>query len=147
MMFLAYFMIGIGVSLIFCGAVFLLRDWLVERKFKNYLNTMKQEGALAIKEASREVSELTFRDKNGVLCTVKIVIDHAIGDSLAALKKDAEFSGSLNDLMTGHKIAESTMGQTEEFIFSSRAVQDMQALGMEPDEVVRQMLRAAGRIT
>lgn len=147
MMFLAYFLIGFGLALLLCVVVFLIRDWFYNRKFKSYVEKIKAEGHQAVKDASREISELIFRNKEGKLCTVKIVIDHDIGNTLSEHINDTKFSGNLHDLMSGHKIAESAIGQTEEFIFSSKAVQDMRALGMEPDDVVRQMLRAAGRIT
>jgi len=117
------------------------------RKFKRYLAQVTEEGHKKIMEASREVGELSFRDKSGGLCVVKIVVDHNLPDHLMDAFKAADASGNLQDIMSGHKVSEDAMGQVEEFIFSPRAVRDMRAAGIEPDEVVRQMLRAAGRIT
>lgn len=153
----AYLMIGLGAGVLFACGILALQKFIADRKFKRYIDQMTKEGQQALIEASRETSELTFRDKTGMLCKVRIVVDHALQDNLSPADKerlkgmvnkgDAAFAGGLQDLLGNHKISEDAMGQVEEFIFSVRAVEDMRAQGLEPDDMVRQMLMAAGRIT
>lgn len=133
---------GILTAVIAATFIFVRRH-LNQRKFHKYLIQITEEGRKKIEQASREISELTFRDASGKLCKVKIVVDHSLPEKLTQMAQE----GSLQDLMSNHKVSEDAMGQVEEFVFSPRAVHDMRQAGMEPDDVVREMLRAAGRIT
>lgn len=151
MEFIAYFCLGAGTAVIaayICFEIVRVIKWYrAERRFRSFIKQVADEGAKAVRNASREVSELTFRDSKGDIKTVKIVVDHALQQDHIP-DKEIDFSGnSLKDLMmTNHKITEDVLGQVEEFVFSPKCIQDMKAHGMEPDEVVREMLRAAGRI-
>lgn len=150
-------LLGLGIGCLLISGAYALHRYISDRKFRKYIRQLTEEGQRAIREASREVSELTYRDKYGALHVVKIVVDHSLQDNLSDEDKDkmkamvasgnAGFAGSLQELMGGHRISEDAIGRVEEFVFSTKAVEDMRAQGMEPDEMVRQMLRAAGRIT
>ena len=128
------------ITAVIAATFILVRRHLNQRKFHKYLVQITEEGR---KKIEQEISELTFRDASGKLCKVKIVVDHSLPEKLTQMAQE----GSLQDLMSNHKVSEDAMGQVEEFVFSPRAVHDMRQAGMEPDDVVREMLRAAGRIT
>lgn len=145
-------MLGVGVAILgFCIGV-LLYKYRSKRKFKKFLERIKAAGEEIVKEKSKkEISELSFRDKYGVMNTVRIIIDHDLGDKIEDIKVMQEMlksgdAGTLNDLMSGHKISEDAMGKVQEFVFSPQAVRDMRSSGLEPDEVVTKMLRASGRM-
>jgi len=101
----------------------------------------------------KEISEFIFRDKMGVLTTVKIVIDHDLKNSIPDMNKDKIKSmvlsgeaGTLGQLLEGHSVQEDAMSKVQEFVFSPDAVRDMRAAGLEPDDVVAKMLKASGRM-
>lgn len=145
--YLAQFFIGAGVGCLLVTGAMALHRYLTIRKFRRYLQQLTQEGAKMVRDAAREVSELTFRDKEGELHTVKIIVDHSLKDDLSEKDMAKVEKFNLQDMLSNHKVSEDAMGQVEEFVFSAKAVQDMKAGGMEPDDLVRQMLKAAGRIT
>lgn len=126
-------LLGLGCGCLIFAIVEWIGNYFSNRRFQNYVGQVAKEGASIVSDATKEVSELMFRDKNGMLCTVKIVIDHAI-------------PSNLHDLLGNHRISEDATSQVQEFIFSPKAVAEMRENGVEPDELVRQMLRAAGRI-
>jgi hypothetical protein len=138
----AGFIIGAGIGVII---------YAVYRKikFRKFLAKVKTEGSELVRDAAQETSELMFRDKDGVLNTVKIIIDHALDDIPEHARQELqEFAsaGSMEDLIAGHKIEEEDMNRVQQFVFSPRAVADMRRAGLEPDEVVTKMLKASGRM-
>ena len=96
--------------------------------------------------SGKEISEMTFHDKEGNLNTIKIIIDHDLPDvSLPDREKFKEMvlkgeAGRISE------VPEKAMEKIQEFIFSPQAVRDMRRVGMEPDEVVTKMLKASGRM-
>lgn len=128
------------------------------KKMAAFISRMKSSveqeiASMAKIKAKKEVSELTFRDASGELCTVQIVVDPDVSDVVA--KEDTEElqamikrgdAGTLDSLISGHIVTEGYMNKVQQFIFSPKAVQQMREAGMEPDDVVRTMLKAAGRI-
>lgn len=161
---LAWFCIGFGSCMIAIGLLViittLIRAAIRSRrsKFDSYMERLQavSDGLHQMNEASdKEVSELHFRDKSGKLCTVKIVIDHSIKGNLTeedrdkmraiVLNRDAN-SGKLLDLISGASVEESELKQVQQFVFSQQAVEQMREYGLEPDDVVRRMLKASGRI-
>ena len=100
----------------------------------------------------KEISEFSFRDMNGKLATVKIVIDHDLPDQLVNDPNEMDDmiehgeAGTMDDLIKSNRIISGPMREVEEFVFSPRAIRNMRAGGMEPDEVVVKMLKASGRM-
>lgn len=149
-----WFMLGAGC----CLALMALFEYLAyrrKRKFNNFLQHLVEEGHRAVQEISkpgeREVSELSFRDKEGAMNTVRIIIDHDLKDMTGTKEEFKEMilkgeAGTMSDILSGHKVSEDSMSKVQEFVFSPQAVRDMKRAGMEPDEVVIKMLKASGRI-
>lgn len=147
------FCFGAGIAMIGAGIWFWVMTWREKRrsKFDGFIDKLKS----AVEEEKdlskgREVSELMFRDKQGIMNTVRIIVDHDLMDQLTKtdiekLKVGAE-GGTLDDILHGHSIEETAMNKVQEFVFSPKAVQDMRNAGLEPDEVVTKMLRASGRM-
>jgi hypothetical protein len=95
--------------------------------------------------SEREVSEFTYRDKNNEWTTVNIVVDHGLDDlppeDLADLNKFAIMGKQQPSPEFPHE-----MKKVSEFVFTPSAIQEMRSIGLEPEEVVVKMLKAAGRI-
>lgn len=166
-----WFMLGAGSVILGLGGVIAGERYLayrrakkklaVAKRFHSYVEKLKNSVDEALTKdvvpppISKEISELTFRDKDNQLCTVKIVVDHNLDvkltdDDKARMREmieQGENAGTLDDLLTNHVVTEDRAGQVQEFVFSSMAVQRMRQAGLEPDEVVTKMLRASGRIT
>lgn len=152
---LGWFMLSAGLALLSVGVTVLTQQWLLRRRkkrFDRFVESIKAAGEEIVKEKKKEISELSFRDKYGVMNTVRIIIDHDMADMKVGSKQDMEDmlrtgeAGTLSDLMAGHKVSEDAMGKVQEFVFSPQAVRDMRSSGLEPDEVVTKMLRASGRM-
>lgn len=154
-----WFVIGFGFGFIAAGCFVWFLNWRSTRKFQKFLRRLKETVDEKVRQKdNREVSELSFRDKDGVMNTVRIVIDHDMDRTLTDEDKEKVKSvleghpdpdmqaGSMADLLSGHKIEESAMENVHEFVFSAKAVEDMRQYGMEPDEVVTRMLKASGRM-
>lgn len=162
--------IGAGIGFVLAGGYIFVLRWMAARKFRAFLERLKEIGdeeeaaAKTKKEISakstREISELIFRDKDGVAQTVRIVIDHDIDDMMTDEDKknvkalltggkstDPDIrTGSMDDLLAGCKVEEAAMAKVQEFVFSPKAVRDMRLAGIEPEEVVTKMLKASGRM-
>lgn len=96
---------------------------------------------------AREVSEFTYRSADGCFNTVRIIIDPELDDDPAQEEADAMVDGDtgmVETLLRGSKAME--MADVDEFVFSPKAVRDMRAGGLEPDDVVVKMLKASGRM-
>jgi len=158
---LGWFLLGAGATGMVIGGTVVVRGLIGAYrrfKFERYLENIRKNATDAVEEAvkgQREVSELTFRDKSGVMNTVRIVIDPNVMDKFSDEEKDqvakrimaGEEGGSLQELVDGtQRISEDAMGKVQEFIFSPNSVKRMRQQGMEPDEVVTMMLRSAGRM-
>lgn len=158
---LGWFLLGAGsaITIIFGVPIIAMtvRHMKNKKKFGEYVETLKgfsEKLAKMNEERSKETSELTFRDKDGKLCTVKIVIDSRLDDTLTPEDKErmrqmilsGESSGSLDDILANHKITEGEMDRIQQFVFSAHTAEQMRARGIELDEVVRKMLKASGRI-
>jgi hypothetical protein len=158
------FFIGAGIVMVGYGCVIMFMNWRTKRNFARFLERIRDMAAEEVTrqvsggERGKEVSELSFRDKDGVMNTVRIVIDPNLDATLTDEDKEEVKSvlsgnvspnmqvGTMDDLLKGHKIEESAMEKVQEFVFSSKAVRDMRSHGIEPDEVVTKMLRASGRM-
>jgi hypothetical protein len=152
-------LIGAGVGFL-AGCYLYVMRWLKLRKFRAFLDSIKKMGkekVEQVKHEGREVSELTFRDKAGVLNTVRIVIDPQLDITeedrvnLKAAMAGEENpggwqAGPLHEVIDNCSIENSEMKQVKEFIFSADAVRNMRREGLEPDEVVTRLLRASGRM-
>lgn len=152
-----WFLLGAGFSLLTIGIGIGVARYR-RRRFRAYVHDLKEFGERlremneAAAAAQQETSELTFRDRHGDLCTVKIVIDYSLDQQLSEEDKEAmrqmiaagECSGSLTNLIKTHKYSD--MEKVQQFVFSGHAAYAMREQGLEPDDVVRQMLKASGRI-
>jgi hypothetical protein len=125
--------------------------------FQDFLDRIKREGEEKLKEYNldtKETSELYLRDKAGKMFEVKIVVDEALdGDNFDTPDEFNEKvsigeAGRLKDLMTDGQNAkvDSRIGDCKEFVFSKKSVDDMRKVGLQPEDIVVKMLRAAGRI-
>src|SRR6266446_7629128 len=160
--FIGWFMISAGLSMLIMGITGLcykiVRRRIIiksNRKLMAFIEKLKLESDLIKHElendhkSGRETSELVFRDKEGILNTVRIIIDHDLDDLAASDKeelKDMLLKGrtrTISDTISDHNIAQEHMSKVQEFIFSPQAVRDMRLAGMEPDEVVTRMLKAS----
>src|SRR5216684_7324407 len=160
--FVGGFLISAGISLVLMGTSYwcsiLIRRRIVaasNRKLMAFIEKLKLESDLIKHElendhkVGRETSELVFRDKEGILNTVRIIIDHDL-DDIASNEEELKSmilrgeTGTMTDLISGHNITEDHIGKVQEFIFSPQAVRDMRMAGMEPDEIVTKMLKASG---
>src|SRR2546421_430758 len=118
----AWFLLGAGVTSLIWFGIFLvpvMRRRRYEKKFASFVERVKN--AVADAEApirkNKEISELQFRDRDGALCKVQIVIDHEIelsDDDKIGLKDmidrgEANVAGSLKGVLSGHKISEGAM--------------------------------------
>ncbi|SRR6266446_1465085 len=155
--FIGWFMISAGLSMLIMGITGLcykiVRRRIIiksNRKLMAFIEKLKLESDLIKHElendhkSGRETSELVFRDKDGILNTVRIIIDHDLDDLATSDKEELKAmllktDGTITD--TG-----SPMNNIQEFIFSPQAVRDMRLAGMEPDEIVTRMLKASGRM-
>jgi hypothetical protein len=126
--FIAYLLLGVAAGIIASVIWKLLSH---ERKFNNYVAELRGMTE-AMKQSNREVSELHFRDITGRPRIVRIVVDYGLTDEV--------LSDGLIDFVRSTKVA----NNTDEMIFSPRAVRELRAKGLEPDDVVRQMLIASG---
>lgn len=151
---IAWFLIGAGAASILIAIAVVLPSWMAKirrRKFQRYIEQVQNSVPEFIANQTREVSELSFRDKQGILNTVRIVVDPSMHDVLPGSYElqdmmDRGEAGTLEGLMAGHKISEEAASRVQEFVFSPIVVQRMRAAGMEPDEVVTKMLKASGRM-
>ncbi|SRR6266550_2295030 len=154
---LGWFMLGAGVTSLAVGLFHLVNIIMMKRRMLSFIDRIKEEAPEFIKDqaekgSGRETSEMTFRDKEGNLNTIKIIIDHDLPDiSLPDREQFKEMvlkgeAGRISDMVSGHKVSEKAMEKVQEFIFSPQAVRDMRRAGMEPDEVVTKMLKASGRM-
>src|SRR6266446_2870799 len=148
---LGWFMLGAGVTSLAVGLFHLVNIIMMKRRMLSFIDKIKEEAPEFLKDqadktSGKETSEMTFRDKEGNLNTIKIIIDHDLPDvSLPDREKFKEMvlkgeAGKIND------VPEKAMEKVQEFIFSPQAVRDMRRVGMEPDEVVTKMLKASGRM-
>lgn len=163
---LGWFILGAGMAItaiVFIAIPIEIMKRRKNQKFGVFIEELKNSVDDAVAQGveppplpeSKEISELTFRDKDGRLCTVKIVIDHNLDGNLTPddksrmrdqIKSGDAGAGTLDDLLYNHVVSEDSVGQVQEFVFSSMAVRHMRQAGLEPDEVVTKMLRASGRI-
>lgn len=157
---LGWFCLGAGsATLVILGPpiiAMIVRHMRNKNKFGAYVESLKGFSEALAKmneERSKEVSELSFRDKDGKLCTVKIVVDYRLDDRLTDEDKEkmrqmlaSGEGGKLHDIMTGHNVTEGEMDRIQQFVFSGYTAEQMRARGLELDEVVRKMLKASGRI-
>lgn len=156
-----WFVLGAGSALFGVMIGFLWDNYRSRKRFNGFLDGINSASEEFVKDqvhrekiekGTKEISELSFRDKHGVMNTVRIIIDHDMADMKVGSKQDMEGmlrtgeAGTLSDLMAGHKVSEDAMGKVQEFVFSPQAVRDMRSSGLEPDEVVTKMLRASGRM-
>lgn len=132
---IGWFFIGAGAMALVLGVFSLFRLIFLRirtRKFRAMIKQLKevsQELSYGLEYLNNnridhlkpEVSELTFRDRYGALNTVKIIIDPLMNYGTSSTTED-------------------------EFIFSTKAVEEMRAYGIEPDEAVTKMLKASGRM-
>src|SRR6266446_1938754 len=153
---LGWFMLGAGVTSLAVGLFHLVNIIMMKRSMLSFIDKIKEEAPEFLKDqahrekiekgSGKETSEMTFRDKEGNLNTIKIIIDHDLPDvSLPDREKFKEMvlkgeAGRINE------VPEKAMEKIQEFIFSPQAVRDMRRVGMEPDEVVTKMLKASGRM-
>src|SRR6266404_3243093 len=148
---LGWFMLGAGVTSLAVGLFHLVNIIMMKRRMLSFIDRIKEEAPEFIKDqadktSGKEISEMTFRDKEGRLNTIKIIIDHDLPD--LCLPDREEFKGMVLKGEAGRisEVPEKAMEKVQEFIFSSQAVRDMRKVGMEPDEVVTKMLKASGRM-
>ncbi|SRR6266581_7696327 len=146
--FLGWFLISAGITMLIIGIGFWIMELRYKRKVINDAETFIQKHPYAISEnpfkgIGREVSELNFRDKSGVLNTIRIIVDHNIEDECTP--EDIN-NMSIDNLMHNHTFSEGSMEKIQQFIFSAQAVRGMREHGLEPDEVVTKMLKASGRM-
>src|SRR6266446_6446664 len=155
---LGWFMLGAGMTSLAVGLFHLVNIIMMKRRMLSFIDKIKEEAPEFLKDQAahiekgkgngtgKEISEMTFHDKEGNLNTIKIIIDHDLPDVFVPdrekfkemlLKGEA---GRIND------VPEKAMEKVQEFIFSPQAVRDMRRVGMEPDEVVTKMLKASGRM-
>ncbi len=155
---LGWFMLGAGVTSLAVGLFHLVNIIMMKRRMLSFIDKIKEEAPEFLKDqaahiekgngngSGKEISEMTFHDKEGNLNTIKIIIDHDLPDvSLPDREKFKEMvlkgeAGRISE------VPEKAMEKIQEFIFSPQAVRDMRRVGMEPDEVVTKMLKASGRM-
>lgn len=106
-----------------------------ERRFKKYVGELRQV-ADNLRKDSRDTHELHFRDTSGNFQMVKIIIDYGITDE--------EIEQMQGDWVSTTKTL--PPDNIKEFVFSPKAVREMRANGVEPDDVVRDILIASGRM-
>src|SRR6266436_8394115 len=148
---LGWFMLGAGVTSLAVGLFHLVNIIMMKRRMLSFIDKIKEEAPEFLKDqaekgSGKETSEMTFRDKEGNLNTIKIIIDHDLPDvSLPDREKFKEMvlKGEAGRIS---QVPEKAMEKVQEFIFSPQAVRDMRRVGMEPDEVVTKMLKASGRM-
>ncbi len=132
---LGWFLITAGIMMLIIGCAFgSIRLIRAERKSREIERKMG---------FNREISELNFRDKSGILNTVRIIVDHDIEDD--ATPEDIR-DMSIDNLLHNHTFSEGSMEKIQQFIFSAQAVRGMREHGLEPDEVITKMLKASGRM-
>ena len=154
----AWFMIGSGTVML-GRALYLIWGIWKRRRFIKLLKSLKKVSAssegklkeladklITSKIGGQEISEMTFRDKDGHLNVIRIIIDHDLPD--ISLPDRDEFQSMVLKGEAGkiNEVPEKAMDKVQEFIFSPQAVRDMRRAGMEPDEVVTKMLKASGRM-
>ncbi len=122
-----------------------------KRKMDKMIEALKAEAERLEKENSAKTTAvLTYRSTSGKLETVKITIDPSADtlfsqDTLKALVAGGH-GGMLQDALSGDKETAQKMNDTEEFVFSSKSAALMRSMGMEPEEVVTQILKATGKM-
>ncbi len=97
------------------------------------------------------VQEFMWRH-GGKINTVNIVIDPNLDECFQ--KSPEEFSeavksgelGKLEALMGDLANGKNDLKETTDFVFSAKAVVQMKAMGVEPEDLVSKMLKAAGRM-
>lgn len=140
---LTFFLLGMGIGSIIWGLTGLI-DWnnILSKKYRHkaFLKYMDRVELAELKfpvpeqgNNNREVSELTYRDIDNKLCTVKIVIDHSLHDNISEEDRKKYFE------------AHGEPGP-EEFVFTDEAIAIMRSKGLEVDEFVRDVLRKQGKI-
>jgi hypothetical protein len=142
----------VGLFLVMAGgtvlgyAAYKALDYLRLRKFNKFISRLRN---IPKDVFGKEISEFTFRDKNGNFATVKIVVDHGLDYfdksevTEMICRGDAGVLGSILDVSA---IEEEKMNKVQEFVFSPAAIKDLREAGLEPDDVVIKMLRASGRM-
>src|SRR6266478_4538415 len=120
--YIGWFMISAGLSMLIIGIAALFYTIIRRRmiaannqKLVSFIERLKSEADL-IKDKiekdhkiGREISELVFRDKEGILNTVRIVIDHGLDDLSASDQEELKGmvlkeKGTPVDLVSGHDI-------------------------------------------
>src|SRR6266581_6033925 len=146
-----WFLMGAGVAILGIGIYHLVNAIRLKRRMLSFIERMKSDAPEFIKDqiekgSGRETSEMTFRDKEGVLNTIKIIVDHDLPD--VPFRDREDFYSMVVKGETGriNDIPEKAMVKVQEFIFSPQAVRNMRRDGIEPDEVVTKMLKASGRM-
>lgn len=110
-------------------------------------------GVAAMKAKGVEVQTFHWRHK-GKMQEVKIIIDPALDTVIQGSREEFEKllqsgeAGSLEDLMNhlAKPDSKQKLSEITEFRLSRKSVEQMRLVGKEPEEVVAQMLRAAGRM-
>lgn len=158
---IGWFFLGAGsmlLTIIGYGAIRAFMIFRSRKKFNAFLQNIRDAAETKVTEEQktakgREVSEFSFRDKMGELATVKIVIDHDLENNMPDLDSAdiksmimSGEAGTLDQLFDGSHVHEQAMSKVQEFVFSPKAVRDMRAAGLEPDEVVTKMLKASWRM-
>lgn len=147
---LGWFLLGAGSAVVgIMVAMLIERRHKLNEDFKSFISKVREDGFARSKQvALKEISELTFRDKSGKFDTVKIIVDPDISPSKEDKMEEMIFKGTdgkIGELVEGAPPAED-MVKVKDFVFSSNTVRDMRASGIEPEDVVVQMLKASGRM-
>jgi len=141
--FLGWFLFGSGISMVIIGICFWLKEFIQVSWTAKANHNLKGQESFINDKSNREISELNFRDKSGVLNTVRIIVDHDIEDD--ATPEDIN-NMSIDNLIHNYPCSEGSLEKIQQFIFSVQAVTGMRKHGLEPDEVVTKMLKASGRM-
>jgi hypothetical protein len=142
----------LGYILIAAGLMILA--WIgirsMNNRFERYLQEVREAGESELENISREVSELTLRDKVGKLFSVKIIIDHNLNPQTTPSQFQDMVSsgeaGKISEILEDNSDVNPAIGEVKEFVFSAQAIDGMRSAGLEPDAIVIKMLRASGKI-
>lgn len=142
MLYAAYFIAGLGIGALLWSLSLLVdwESWLKPKyRHKSMLKYMARVNLAELQHPvptpqtlPREISELTYRDIDNKLRTVKIVVDPNITDASPEVAMA--------------KMGNSPDTDPEEFVFTAEAIATLKSQGLEVDEFVRNMLRQAGKI-
>ena len=151
-----WYMLGAGTTMLAVGLFHLINGIYQKRRLLSFIELIKSKAPEFIKDQAHrekiekgsglETSEMTFRDKEGHLNVIKIIIDHDLPDLPLPDREEFQSMVLKGEAGSINNVPEKAMEKVHEFIFSPQAVRDMRRVGMEPDEVVTKMLKASGRM-